>query len=57
MKVAGVPYRAIFTEDDGTGVRVIDQTVLPHRFETIRLETAADALRARSATWWCGGRR
>ncbi len=46
MRVAGVPYRAIFTEGDGTGVRVIDQTVLPHRFETIRLETAADAARA-----------
>ena len=46
MKVGGVPYRAIFTEGDGTEVRVIDQTVLPHRFETIRLETAADAARA-----------
>ena len=46
MKVGGVPYRAIFTGGDGTEVRVIDQTVLPHRFETIRLETAADAARA-----------
>ena len=46
MKVGGVPYRAIFTGDDGTEVRVIDQTVLPHRFETIRLETAADAAHA-----------
>ena len=46
MRVAGVPYRAIFTGGDGTEVRVIDQTVLPHRFETIRLETAADAARA-----------
>ena len=46
MKVGGVPYRAIFTGGDGTEVRVIDQTVLPHRFETIRLETTADAARA-----------
>ncbi|MDE2795452.1 MAG: S-methyl-5-thioribose-1-phosphate isomerase [Gemmatimonadota bacterium] len=46
MKVGGVPYRAIFTEGDGTEVRVIDQTVLPHRFETIRMETTADAARA-----------
>ncbi len=35
MKVGGVPYRAIFTGGDGRGVRVIDQTLLPHRFETV----------------------
>ena len=46
MKVGGVPYRAIFTAGDGVDVRVIDQTLLPHRFQTIRLETAADAARA-----------
>lgn len=46
MKVGGVPYRAIFTGGDGTGVRVIDQTVLPHRFETVRLDSTADAARA-----------
>ena len=46
MNVDGVPYRAIFTEGDGTGVRVIDQTLLPHRFETIRLDSPADAARA-----------
>ena len=46
MKVAGVPYRAISSAGDGTEVRVIDQTVLPHRFETTRLATAADAARA-----------
>ena len=46
MKVAGVPYRAIFTEGEGTEVRVIDQTLLPHRFETIRLDSTADAARA-----------
>ena len=46
MNVGGVPYRAIFTERDGREVRVIDQTLLPHRFETIRLESTADAARA-----------
>ena len=46
MKVGGVPYRAIFTAGDGTDVRVIDQTVLPHRFETRRLDSVADAARA-----------
>ena len=43
MKVGGIPYRAIFTERHGTEVRVIDQTLLPHRFETIRLDSPADA--------------
>ena len=46
MNVGGVPYRAISTERDGRGVRVIDQSVLPHRFETIRLGSTADAARA-----------
>ena len=46
MKVGGVPYRAIFTDGDRPQVRVIDQTALPHRFETVALETVADAARA-----------
>jgi len=46
MNVGGVPYRAIFTKREGREVRVIDQTLLPHRFETIRLESTADAARA-----------
>ena len=46
MKVGGVPYRAIFTDGDRPQVRVIDQTVLPHRFETVALKTTADAARA-----------
>ena len=46
MKVGGVPHRAIFTTGDGTEVRVIDQTLLPHRFETVRLRSPADAARA-----------
>ncbi len=46
MKVGGVPYRAIYTAAGGAEVRVIDQTRLPHRFGTLRLETVADAARA-----------
>ena len=46
MKVGGVPYRSIFLDEDGWGLRVIDQTVLPHRFHVPRLESADDAVRA-----------
>lgn len=46
MNVRGVRYRAIFTEREGEGVRVIDQTLLPHRFETVPLTSTADAARA-----------
>ena len=44
MKVDGVPYRTIWRS--GPSVEVIDQTALPHRFSTVRLETAADAVHA-----------
>jgi methylthioribose-1-phosphate isomerase len=49
MKVDGQPYRTIWLEPDGWTVGIIDQTRLPHRFETVRLETleaAAHAIRA-----------
>jgi methylthioribose-1-phosphate isomerase len=46
MKVAGKPTRSIWVEADGAAVGVIDQTLLPHRFATIRLETLSDAARA-----------
>jgi methylthioribose-1-phosphate isomerase len=39
MKVDGRPTRTIWLEPDGWSVRVIDQTRLPHRFETLRLTT------------------
>jgi methylthioribose-1-phosphate isomerase len=44
MKVNGVPYRPIW-EEDGV-VRIIDQTRLPFRFETLPLLTEAEAVRA-----------
>ena len=46
MKVNGQHTRSIWIEADGASVGVIDQTLLPHRFATIRLETLQDAARA-----------
>lgn len=49
MKVSGKAMRTIWVEADGTTVGVIDQTRLPHVFETIRLssmEEAAHAIKA-----------
>src|SRR5262249_18508373 len=43
---AGKPMRSIWLEPDGQTVAAVDQTVLPHRFATIRLETLQDAARA-----------
>jgi methylthioribose-1-phosphate isomerase len=46
MKVNGRHTRTIWVEADGVTVGTIDQTVLPHRYVTIRLETGEDAARA-----------
>jgi methylthioribose-1-phosphate isomerase len=46
MKVAGKDMRTIWVERDGESVGIIDQTVLPHRFATVRLATLADAAHA-----------
>ena len=45
MKVNGTPTRTIWLEAD-QGVGTIDQTLLPHRYATIRLDSAEDAARA-----------
>src|SRR5436853_5441814 len=45
MKVNGTHTRTIWVEADQS-VGTIDQTLLPHRYATIRLETAEDAVRA-----------
>jgi methylthioribose-1-phosphate isomerase len=42
MKINGKPYRTIWPLG-GDAVEVIDQTKLPHRFETLTLRSAADA--------------
>jgi len=46
MKVNGVPYRTIWLAEDGWSVVIIDQTKLPHLFETVRLTTLEDVARA-----------
>ncbi len=49
MNVDGKAMRSIWVEPDGWSIGVIDQTVLPHRFATVRLTTlqeAAHAIRA-----------
>ena len=46
MKVNGRHTRSIWVEPDGETVAVIDQTVLPHRFATVRLTTLDDTAHA-----------
>lgn len=46
MKIQGKPYRTIWPTPDGKAVEVIDQTKLPHRFETRRISTMAEAASA-----------
>ncbi|MCI5148631.1 MAG: S-methyl-5-thioribose-1-phosphate isomerase [Candidatus Electrothrix sp. MAN1_4] len=44
MLVNGTPYRCIWLEADGRTVGIIDQTKLPHHFETVSLRTLEDAV-------------
>ena len=46
MRIGGVPTRTIWLESDGRSVGIIDQTKLPHRFETVTLRSVADAAAA-----------
>ncbi len=46
MKIGGVHYRTIWRDTGGGAVCIIDQTRLPHEFETVWLETLDDAARA-----------
>ena len=46
MKVDGKHTRTIWVEADGRSVGTIDQTLLPHRFATLRLATLDDAAHA-----------
>ena len=43
MLVNGQPSRTLWPADDGDGVEVIDQTRLPHVFETVRWRTLDEA--------------
>lgn len=49
MKVNGTPMRTIWQERRGEAVGIIDQTRLPHAFETVTLRTRDDAAHAISA--------
>jgi methylthioribose-1-phosphate isomerase len=46
MKIGGHPYRTIWLRSDDWSVEIIDQTRLPHRFETVALTCCEDAARA-----------
>ncbi len=46
MNIGGVHYRTIWRDSGGSAVCIIDQTKLPHEFETVWLETLADAAQA-----------
>ncbi|MEZ5775873.1 MAG: S-methyl-5-thioribose-1-phosphate isomerase [Hyphomicrobiaceae bacterium] len=43
MRIEGEHWRTIRLNEDGWSVRIIDQTRLPHRLETVTLKTADDA--------------
>lgn len=46
MKINGTHYRTIWPATDGHSAEIIDQTRLPHAFETLRLSLLDDAARA-----------
>ncbi|HEY7646843.1 MAG TPA: s-methyl-5-thioribose-1-phosphate isomerase, partial [Hyphomicrobiales bacterium] len=46
MKINGRHYRTIWLASDGHSAEIIDQTRLPHAFETLRLSSLDDAARA-----------
>lgn len=43
MQINGTPYRTIWVKEEGQSVEVIDQRVMPHRFEVMALTTLEDA--------------
>jgi methylthioribose-1-phosphate isomerase len=46
VNIDGKPYRTIWLNDDGRSVEIIDQTKLPHMFETVTLRDLDDAAKA-----------
>lgn len=46
MKIDGKSFRSIWLEADGRNVSVIDQTVLPHRFQVASIRTRDEAAHA-----------
>ena len=57
MKVDGTQWRTIWLEPDGWAIGVIDQTQLPHRFATVRLEDPRRRGPCHQAPWWSAARR
>ena len=56
MKLDGVPSRTIWLERDGWSVGILDQTLLPHRIERVRLQTV-EMRRTRSSRCRCAALR
>ena len=46
MRIGGEAFTTIWAGEDGTSVRIIDQTRLPHRFEIVELADVGGAARA-----------
>ncbi|MGD0564990.1 MAG: S-methyl-5-thioribose-1-phosphate isomerase [Roseiarcus sp.] len=46
MKVDGRAYRTIWPTPDGAAIETIDQTLLPHRFATVRIDDLDGAIAA-----------
>ena len=46
MQINGTHFRTIWPARNGDAVDIIDQTKLPHRFETLTLASVEDAARA-----------
>lgn len=51
MRIGDQHYRTIWLSEDGWRVNIIDQTLLPHRFEIISLENLEQAARAIREMW------
>jgi len=49
MEINGTPYRTIWVEKPGHSIGIIDQTKMPHSFETVTLSTMEEAAHAISA--------
>ena len=46
MNVNGIAHRSIWLGENGIDVEIIDQTLLPHRYEVVKLTCVEDARKA-----------
>ena len=42
MNIFGRAYRTIWPDEDGVSIHVIDQTKLPHQFQTLQLSNSTE---------------